>query len=141
MSLSSQLFCVLASFLMAFWIIRGFLLGIKEYPLNTSARKKRKKGQTFKEWFLYTRYREEIPKFFLVLYFLILFVHGAALVVCLVLHAVGPFPEMGRKIAIGVYVFDGAGMLLMQLLFWSSKPGMPYARWVKKRGMPPKKRK
>ena len=73
MSLSSQLFCVLASFLMAFWIIRGFLLGIKEYPLNTSARKKRKKGQTFKEWFLYTRYREEIPKFFLVLYFLILF--------------------------------------------------------------------
>ena len=119
----------------------GVPVGNQGVSAEYQRQKEAEKGQTFKEWFLYTRYREEIPKFFLVLYFLILFVHGAALVACLVLHAVGPFPEMGRKIAIGVYVFDGAWMLLMQLLFWSSKPGMPYARWVKKRGMPPKKRK
>ena len=68
MNFRRQIFVIVTSYLLSFLFIRGFLWGVKEYPLNNSARKKRKKGETFKEWFLYSRYRKEIPKILLILY-------------------------------------------------------------------------
>ena len=81
-----QLIGILLCWLLSFWIIRWYLWGIKIYPLNPSARKKRKKGETIREWFFYTRYRQEIPKFFLGLYFVVLIVNVAAILVWIVQH-------------------------------------------------------
>lgn len=86
-----QLIGILLCWLLSFWIIRWYLRGIKIYPLNPSARKKRKKGETIREWFFYTRYRQEIPKFFLGLYFVVLIVNMAALLVWIVQHFMGPY--------------------------------------------------
>lgn len=63
---------ILLLYPLAFAIIRSNISGILDYQLNRSAMKKRKKGETVKEWFLYSRFREEIPKAILVLYFAIL---------------------------------------------------------------------
>lgn len=137
-----QLIGILLCWLLSFWIIRWYLRGIKIYPLNPSARKKRKKGETIREWFFYTRYRQEIPKFFLGLYFVVLIVNMAALLAWIVQHFMGPYPDVGHKILVCLGVFDGIWMFLLRLMFWSRDGDMPYERWVpKKRGMPPKRRK
>ncbi len=137
-----QLIGILLCGLLSFWIIRWYLWGIKIYPLNPSARKKRKKGETIREWFFYTRYRQEIPKFFLGLYFVVLIVNVAAILVWIVQHFMGPYPDVGYLIFLCLAAFDGAWMLLLRLMFWSRDGSMPYERWVpKKRGMPPKRRR
>ena len=137
-----QLIGILLCGLLSFWIIRWYLWGIKIYPLNPSARKKRKKGETIREWFFYTRYRQEIPKFFLGLYFVVLIVNVAALLVWIVQHFMGPYPDVGYLIFLCLAAFDGAWMLLLRLMFWSRDGSMPYERWVpKKRGMRPKRKK
>ena len=137
-----QLIGILLCWLLSFWIIRWYLRGIKIYPLNPSARKKRKKGETIREWFFYTRYRQEIPKFFLGLYFVVLLVNMAALLVWIVQHFMGPYPDVGYLIFLCLAAFDGIWMFLLRLMFWSRDGDMPYERWVpKKRGMPPKRRK
>ena len=137
-----QLIGILLCGLLSFWIIRWYLWGIKIYPLNPSARKKRKKGETIREWFFYTRYRQEIPKFFLGLYFVVLIVNVAAILAWIVQHFMGPYPDVGYLIFLCLAAFDGAWMLLLRLMFWSRDGDMPYERWVpKKRGMPPKRRK
>lgn len=137
-----QLIGILLCWLLSFWIIRWYLRGIKIYPLNPSARKKRKKGETIREWFFYTRYRQEIPKFFLGLYFVVLIVNVAAILVWVVQHFMGPYPDLGHKILVCLGVFDGIWMFLLRLMFWSRDGSTPYERWVpKKRGMPPKRRK
>ena len=137
-----QLIGILLCGLLSFWIIRWYLWGIKIYPLNPSARKKRKKGETIREWFFYTRYRQEIPKFFLGLYFVVLIVNVAAILVWIVQHFMGPYPDVGYLIFLCLAAFDGAWMLLLRLMFWSRDGSMPYERWApKKRGMPPKRRK
>lgn len=137
-----QLIGILLCWLLSFWIIRWYLWGIKIYPLNPSARKKRKKGETIREWFFYTRYRQEIPKFFLGLYFVVVILNAAAILAWIVQHFMGPYPDVGYLIFLCLAAFDGAWMLLLRLMFWSRDGSMPYERWVpKKRGMPPKRRK
>lgn len=137
-----QLIGILLCGLLSFWIIRWYLWGIKIYPLNPSARKKRKKGETIREWFFYTRYRQEIPKFFLGLYFVVLIVNVAAILVWIVQHFMGPYPDVGYLIFLCLAAFDGAWMLLLRLMFWSRDGSMPYERWApKKRGMRPKRRR
>lgn len=137
-----QLIGILLCGLLSFWIIRWYLWGIKIYPLNPSARKKRKKGETIREWFFYTRYRQEIPKFFLGLYFVVLIVNMAAILVWVVQHFMGPYPDVGYLIFLCLAAFDGAWMLLLRLMFWSRDGSMPYERWApKKRGMRPKRKK
>lgn len=137
-----QLIGILLCGLLSFWIIRWYLWGIKIYPLNPSARKKRKKGETIREWFFYTRYRQEIPKFFLGLYFVVVILNAAAILAWIVQHFMGPYPDVGYLIFLCLAAFDGAWMLLLRLMFWSRDGSMPYERWVpKKRGMPPKRRK
>ena len=137
-----QIFVIIGLFLLSFWMIRWYLWGIKTYPLNTSARKKRKKGETIRERFLYTRYREEIPKFFLGLYFVIVFLHAAVLIVWVIQHFVVPYPLFGHCMTVTLIVFDAVWMLLLRLMFWSRDGDMPNERRVpKKRGMPPKRRK
>ena len=141
-----QIFVIIGLSLLSFWMIRWYLWGIKTYPLNNSAQKKRKKGETIRERFLYTRYREEIPKFFLGLYFVIVFLHAAVLIVWVIQHFVGPYPFFGHcmtvTLTVTLIVFDAVWMLLLRLMFWSRDGDMPYERWVpKKRGMQPKRRK
>ena len=128
---------------LAFFYIRWILAGIIAYQLNNSALKKRKKGMTFKERLLYSRYREEIPKLFLYLYFLIVIGHPAVLFVCLLLSLLGPCTEVGEIFAKGVAGFDFGWLLLYVLAFWFGRGSGPkYSRWIKKkRGMQPKKKK
>lgn len=142
MRLQNQIAIILLCWAVAFFYIRWLLSGIISYQLNNSAYKKRKKGMRFKEWFLYSRYREEIPKILLLLYFVIVFGHPLMTLVCLFLYLVGPYPEIGRVLVTGVMIFDFGWQVIYVLAFWTRDSKPDYSRWIKKkRGIPPKRRK
>lgn len=97
---------------------------------------------TFQEWFLYTRYRKELPKILVRLYFVITVGHPLVLAVCFLLYLVGPYPEIGGNIAKGAMWFDIGWVLILEIAFWNWPERTPYySRWIKRRGMPPKKKK
>ena len=83
MSLRNQIIVILLCFLISFFELRVFLYGIKRYQLNNSAYRKRKKGENFKEWLFYSRYKEEIPKILRTLYYSVLIIHPTCLIGCL----------------------------------------------------------
>ena len=141
MSSKNQIIVILLCFLIAFLDIRGFLYGIKRYQLNNSAYKKRKKGETFKEWLFYSRYKEEIPKMLRVLYYTVLVIHPVCLIACVVACIITLSVNLGEALAIFIAGFDVIWMLVLALLFWSPGPGYAYERWITKiRGQyPPKK--
>lgn len=145
MKLSGQLFCIISFLIFSFVYLRSLIYGIKRYQLNKSALKKRQKGETFIEWFLYTRYKNEIPKIILFFYFSVLIVHFASIVVCIILHfTVASSSMIGKRIALVIIYTDPLWMLLLHLMFWTNKPweAHVYARWITKRkGQPPKKKK
>lgn len=135
LSLGGQIFVVITCYLLSFLYIRGFLAGVKYYQLNNSAIKKRKKGETFKEWFLYSRYREEIPRILLIVYFVIVAIHPLVLISCIIISFIKPLDGFGHTLAKGMFMFDGLWMIIIQLLFWQAKPDFKYERWIeKKRG-------
>lgn len=135
MSFHNQIIVILLCFLLSFFDIRGFLYGIKRYQLNNSAYKKRKKGETFKEWLLYSRYKEEIPKALRVLYYSVLIIHPACLIACLLVFIIKIPLNIGAILAIAIAGFDVVWMLVIALLFWSPGRDYAYERWItKKRG-------
>ena len=133
MPIRDQLLIVILCYLLSFLYIRSFLWGVKEYPLNTSARKKRKKGETLKEWFLYSRYRNEIPQILLIWYFIIVLIHPLMIIACIVLYFIKSLSEIGSVLAKGVFFFDGVWIIVIQLLFWKAEPGYKYERWINKK--------
>lgn len=142
LTLAEQLFILSAYSLGMFFNIRGFLYGLKLYQLNNSAYKKRKKNESLKEWFLYTRYKEEIPKIFRVYYFSNIIAHLLILILCLLFYFLKLDRKFGSTAVYFICFLDSIFWIIISLLFWSSKPGYKYSRWIKKRrGQPPKDRK
>lgn len=142
MSIKGQIFVILAGFFVSFICIRCFLSGIKSYQLNNNAYKKRKKGETFKEWLLYSRYKEEIPKILRVFYYFVLIVHLAGLLACLFGYIITLPLSIGRKLATAIAGFDCVWIIIIALLFWTPGPNnFAYERWItKKRGQKPNKK-
>ena len=146
MSIALQISIIFLMLVFIFGYLRSFLFGIKRYQLNNSAYKKRKKGETFVEWLLYRRWKEEIPKGFILLYYSTLLIHLASILACLLFHisnlriSVGG-SYIGEVIVKCITVGDALVWLIIQLLFWSRGRTTPYERWItKNRGQKKKKR-
>lgn len=141
MSFKNQVIVILLCFLIAFLDVRGFLYGIKRYQLNNSAYKKRKKGESFKEWLFYSRYKEELPKMLRVLYYTVLIIHPVCLIACVFAYIITLSLNFGGALAIFIAGFDVVWMLVIALLFWSPGRDYAYERWItKKRGQNRKKK-
>ena len=141
MSFKNQVIVITLCFFISFLFDRGFLYGIKRYQLNNSAYKKRKKGETFKEWLFYSRYKEEIPQILRSLYYTVLIIHPVCLIACVVAYVITSSLNFGGALAIFIAGFDAVWMLVIALLFWSPGPDYAYERWItKKRGQNQKKK-
>lgn len=136
-----QIIFNLTFFLAAFLYLRSFIHGIKTYQLNLSAYKKRKKSESFIEWFFYIKYKKEIPRFIRLFYYFILLLHPICLISCIVLHYVN-LTHVGDDVAFWLTMFDASWLIITKLLFWHPKrPDFIYERWIKKRrGQKPKKK-
>lgn len=131
----------LVLYLMDFLFIRWFLGGVINYQLNTSAQKKKRKKQTRREWLLYSRFKQEIPKVLRIFYIGILLFHPVCIVAYVIASAIHVPIEIGKWLVAIQFGFIILWTIVMNLLFWSSKPQLAYSRWIKKkRGMPRKKK-
>ena len=140
MDFGKQILVIFLMSLLSFFYIRGFIYGIKNYQLNPSAFKKRKKGETIKEWFFYTRYKDVIPKGWRIFYFFLLVLHFIFFIICIV--GVSISQTIGDFTAKFAFYFDVAWVFIFHLLFWSKKPGYAYERWIqKKKGQDPDNKK
>ena len=76
-------------FVLDFWFYRWHLAEIISYRINKSRRKKiKKKRQTFKEWFLYTRFKKIIPKPWFIFYFVLLVMYLLGFTVSIVSYLI-----------------------------------------------------
>lgn len=133
MSFKNQVIVILLCFFIAFIYVRGFLYGIKRYQLNNSAYKKRKKGENFKEWLFYSRYKEELPKILRLLYYTVLIIHPVCLIACSFANNIALPLNLGGALAIFIAGFDVVWMLVIALLFWSPGRDFAYERWITKK--------
>ena len=135
-------FVLLAFLIYSFVFLRCFFSGLKRYQLNKSAIKKRAKEETLKEWLIYSKYRDVIPKMLIVLYLLILCVHIGAVIVCCILLFTGDYYDILRAVTLSIVGFDFIWGLGLKLLYWDRGPGWAYERWISKKcGMKPVKKK
>lgn len=133
-SINKQLFLSVILWLYSFFDIRNTLYGVKELYLSKNERKKRKKGQTFKEWFLYSRYRSEIPKYLIWLYYVVLIIHPILLISIFLAYLFVSLRNITSILTISIIIFDIFWSTLIVVLSW--KPGSPwmhYERWIKKK--------
>ena len=133
MNFKNQVIVIILCYFISFLYARGFLYGIKRYQLNNSAYKKRKKGESFKEWLGYNRYTEEIPKVLRILYYFVLLIHPTCLITCVFIHFIKlPF-NVGEILATAIAGFDVVWMLVIAVLFWSPGRNYSYERWIPKK--------
>ena len=133
--LSEQLIVDAGVFFVSFVAIRAFLGGLIRYLLNNSAYKKRKKGETFKEWLFYSRYKEEIPRRLRRFYFFILFIHPASMIASIVQYFIAfpPHVDLGYLLSSTIFLFDAVWITVTALLFWTPGRGLAYERWISKK--------
>lgn len=145
MLLKHQVLAIILIFFICFYFLRGFLSGMKWYQLNKSALKKKKKGETFVQWLLYLKFKEEIPFGWRLFYYLVCTLHFFCIFVCIVLRLVSMEVSLhiGRKVVVGLLHFDAVWNFVIYFAFHSRDPlnRVKYERWIKKKkGMPPKKK-
>ena len=132
MSLKNQIIVIVVYYFIPLLYLRCFLYGLKRYQLTNSSYKKRKQGETFKEWLLYSRYTEEIPRILRILYYIVLLIHPVCIIISLLLYLIKPVLSfnIGKIFVISIVGFDTAWMLVIALLFWSNSPDYAYQRWI-----------
>lgn len=75
-------------------VIRGMCYEITRYLMNKNAYRKRKKGMTFKEWFTYSRFRVEVPKYHIVFMYLSIVLYAFILIGVIIVHLSGVISDI-----------------------------------------------
>ena len=110
-------FIVLISFFYFFFCIRSIMFGIVDFLMNKNAIKKRKKGMSFNEWLFIKRFRTEIPKYHIVIYYLSFILYLLLFFLLIVFHIKTPYINFGKVrvwIVVGTILFCA----LYQIVFF-----------------------
>ena len=114
------------------WVYnRCFIGGLIRFYYNNSARKKLKKGHSFKEWLLYSRFKR-LPRFVIVIYLIITLIHLIVWILFLVFRFVEPLKNISSWSISATTYIDGVFYIIVTLLFWTKDGSFPYERWFKK---------
>ena len=135
MSIGGQIYSILFGYGLGFVQMRLILGCIIIYQLNNSARKKRLKGQSLKERFLYSRFRDVLPRFAVIWYFIVVAIHPLILVAYIILMLAGVPEETIKWVALSAPIFDMAWIMGIWLMFWQPGGPMKLDRWIKKKGI------
>ena len=104
---------------------------VKTIYLTKHQKKLRKQGQTFKEWLLFTRYKKELPKWLLVLYYCIVILNLSVMIYFCFAWYIKPIQLVAKLIVNSVCIIDGILIGIFWILSW--RPGDPYShheQWV-----------
>lgn len=142
MSLKCQVFLIVILSIFPWSYCREFLSGLPEYHLNRNALKKRKQEQTIKEWFLFTRFKKEIPKSLLKFYYFITIIHPLFTLAWLLTLAIDLPLKIGEVIIKIILIFDFVWIEVIRIIFKTfHRNGYAYERVFKKHGQQKKPKK
>ena len=130
-----DIFLILFFYGLGVFYIRLFMSSVIHYQLSDSAAEKRKKGQSKKEWFLYSRFRDVLPRFAVIWYFIVVVIHPPILVAYIILMLAGVPEETIKWVALSAPIFDMAWIMGIWLMFWQPGGPMKLDRWIKKKGI------
>lgn len=133
MDLSEQLVVISCIFFACFLFLRFFIYGVILHRIRGRTHSNRSKGQTLKDWFLYSRFKEVIPKFILFVYYSTIIIHLLAAIMCVLFNFMDLSEKLGDPTARIMYYFDGIWVLALWLAFWSPKEIPKYDRWISKK--------
>ena len=98
MTASGQIF-IMAVVIVDISSISHLLLSqIVEFRVGKAAYKKRKKGQSIKEWFFFTRHKEVLPKFLLIQHFILLTAQLVWILLFLYFLCIGRVTDLGDRL-------------------------------------------
>ena len=136
MGIGAQVCVILLGYFWGFLYMRLFLGAVINHQLNTSAQRKRKKGQSIKEWFLYSGFRDVLPRLAVIWYLIIVAIHPIALTAYIILTLAGVPQAIWKWVFLSPFLFDLVWMAVVKIMFWQLEPGFKIDRWIKKkRGM------
>lgn len=134
MKITDELIVFTLLFFFMFISLRGFIMGICDYCLKKGERKKIKKGQSFKEWLLYSRFKNVIPKILLYLYYSFIISHFIFDLFILVAIILNKFSNIVHSLTVDIIFIDFGILLILNIAFYTPKRGeYNYGRWIKKR--------
>lgn len=116
--------------------IRIIITGAATEYLHKIEVKKRKKGQTIWEWFHYSRFREELPRRFWVLYYTVMY--GNLLMILIVLFASKHSIYIDNLIMVFTHLSFLWWLYVIVRTTDYKRGGTNFKKWVPK---PPKKKK
>ena len=132
----NEFMAALAILCLMILFIRWLFWNIIDFKLNKKTRKERKQGITFKERLFYSRYRTEIPRLLLYLYFGVLLSHILLLaMIPLFFYCINAYYYIINAITKIFIWIDLFILLIIDLAFWGRKNGKTYfnvGRWLKK---------
>ena len=137
MDIGGPVCLILLSYFFGVGFMQHFLDSVIQYQLSESAAWKRREGQGRKERFLYSRFRDVLPRFAVIWYFIVVAIHPLILAVCVILTLADVPNEVGKWVAASTFGFDLFWIIGSWFLFYDPKDGgYKWSRWIKKkRGM------
>ena len=127
--------CILFFYWLSVWLYRGVLDAIIRYQMDKNAAEKRREGQSRKERFLYSRFRDVLPRFAVIWYLIIVAIHPIALTAYIILTLAGVPQAIWKWVFFSPFLFDAVWITVVHVMFWQSKPGFKIDRWIKKKGI------
>lgn len=134
MKIIDELIGLTVIFLVGFFNFRIIFRSICEYLLKKGERINRKKGQSFIEWFLWSRYKNEIPKVLLYFYYGFIILHIFAYLLILVVLIFNLYGNIILSTIMDIIITDGIILIILGFAFYSPKRGeVKVDRWIKKK--------
>ena len=135
MDIGGPVCLILLSYFFGVGFMQHFLDSVIQYQLSESAAWKRREGQSRKERFLYSRFRDVLPRLAVIWYLIVVAIHPLILAVSIILALAGVPIEVEREIAKMTFIFEAVWMAVLRILFWGSKKTFKVDRWIKKKGI------
>lgn len=117
----SNILFILSLTVFTFIMIRCICRAIIFHRLNTSARKKRLKEQKVKEWFLYSKFYDIIPRYILTIYFIAPLIHFLILILFLLAFICKPIANISIILVKIIGFSDILLLLILSFLFRNTK--------------------
>ena len=129
------IFLILFFYGLGVFYMRLFMSCVIHYQISDSAAEKRRKGQSKKEWYLYSRFRDVLPRLAVIWYFVVVAIHPPILAAYIILMLAGVPFEISKWVGGSAPIFDMTWIIGIRLMFWQPGGPMKFDRWIKKKGI------
>lgn len=119
-------------FVYIYLLVRSYINGAISYCLNRNAEKKRRKGQSIKEWFLFSRFRDVIPRIMLVWYFADIIIFLGSIIAVIIMDIMDFGYDKAGAFCLIVFIVWVIPIMVAYFMLRDRNygTGFNYSRWI-----------